>query len=64
MRNPPGGRQPANSNLGAVRRRDGQPCGDANALQPSCAGVGKPAAATKDGSHFAVSRAQRFTIVE
>jgi hypothetical protein len=34
---------------------DGQPCGGANALQLSLAGVGKPTAATKDGSHFAVA---------
>jgi hypothetical protein len=33
----------------------GQPCGGANALQLSLAGVGKPTAATKDGSHFAVA---------
>jgi hypothetical protein len=33
----------------------GQPCGGANALQLSLAGVGKPTAATKDGAHFAVA---------
>lgn len=34
---------------------NGQPCGFANALQLSLAGVGKPTAATKDGAHFAVA---------